>query len=231
MTVKKLVVLLCIVGFAASAFAADPPFTPRWWQDGVYCSGTGDAVACYEYGEWHAPIVSGDLPDVGTWDCNYGNCTTNPTECDDIHAATNITVDGSTVTVTLENYYVDTNDKRAFFYVKGTGATEAPSAATVTAAIDAGGVDEPTVAVERHLEGNQAGNWYVWVEVLVEPQPDRVIMEFDLPAGAVMTDAWAGSCCSPVWIPAVSEWGLIVMLMLGLTAGTIMFRKFRTVPA
>lgn len=32
-------------------------------------------------------------------------------------------------------------------------------------------------------------------------------------------------------IPAVSEWGLIVMLMLGLTAGTIMYRKFRATPA
>ena len=26
-------------------------------------------------------------------------------------------------------------------------------------------------------------------------------------------------------IPAVSEWGLVVMLLLGLTAGTVMFRR------
>ena len=32
-------------------------------------------------------------------------------------------------------------------------------------------------------------------------------------------------------IPAVSEWGLLVMVLLGLTAGTIMYRKFRAVPA
>ena len=32
-------------------------------------------------------------------------------------------------------------------------------------------------------------------------------------------------------IPAVSEWGLVVMALLGLTAGTVMYRKFRTVPA
>ena len=222
---KKLVVLLCIVGFAASAFAADPPFTPRWWQDGVYCSSGG--IGCYEYAEWNSPIVTGDGPDV--WECNYDNCPTG--DCGAIEAATDITIDGTAVTVTLENYYVEDNGKYAFFYVKGTGATEAPAAPTVTAVIDAGGVDPPTVTVVRHQESNQAGNWYIWVEVFVEPQPDRVIMEFDLPAGGVLTDAWAGSCCSSAWIPAVSEWGLIVMLMLGLTAGTIMYRKFRTVPA
>ena len=43
-------------------------------------------------------------------------------------------------------------------------------------------------------------------------------------------------CCerrggTPVAIPAVSDWGLIVMALLGLIAGTIMFRKARRVPA
>ena len=36
--------------------------------------------------------------------------------------------------------------------------------------------------------------------------------------------------CMPP-IPAVSEWGLVVMALLGLTVGTIMYRKFRAVPA
>ena len=43
---------------------------------------------------------------------------------------------------------------------------------------------------------------------------------------------WLGACepCLEV-IPAVTEWGLLVMVLIGLAAGTIMFRKARAVTA
>jgi hypothetical protein len=40
----------------------------------------------------------------------------------------------------------------------------------------------------------------------------------------------AGTLCIDV-IPAVTEWGLLVMVLIGLAAGTIMFRRARRVAA
>ena len=67
-------------------------------------------------------------------------------------------------------------------------------------------------------------------------QPRWVSIEFDLgvtPGGlgeAYLTGIDFESECRPS-IPAVSEWGLVVMALIGLAVGTIMFRRLKRHPA
>ena len=70
----------------------------------------------------------------------------------------------------------------------------------------------------------------------VEPNPpwEEIEISFSVAAGHyAFVDRLhiATECVNNPAIPAVSEWGLLVMALLGLAAGTIMFRRARAVAA
>ncbi len=78
------------------------------------------------------------------------------------------------------------------------------------------------------------GNWSVEVQVTIKPQPERHIIQFEIPGARALsvTESWASSCCTPTEdVPTVSEWGLIVLTLLAMTGGTVILGRRRTAAA
>jgi hypothetical protein len=191
----------------AGVLAIDPG------DENMFCGG------CYVYGYWEAE----GSPTVGNWLCNYEDCA--PGQCGPIQAATSIHIDNVTniVTVTLGNAEVLENRKHVFIRVEGTGATDEPGNHNL----------DPLAAYSFETAPPVGGDWYVEVEATITPQPDEVVLTFEVPGTPALVRAWAGECCTPIGpIPTVSEWGLIVLTLLLLTAGTVVFgRRRRTLAA
>jgi len=135
---------------------------------------------------------------------------------------TSIRIDETTVTVTLGNYYVQENKKRVLIYVEGTGATAEPGNHKL----------EPTATYTFETVPPADGAWYIKVEATIIPQPEQVLLTFEVPGTPKLSHAWASECCTPRRdVPTVSEWGLIVMTVLVLTAGTIVLGRRRRAAA
>lgn len=133
------------------------------------------------------------------------------------------------VTVTVENLQVSWQVKHARVRIEGTGDT--PTLATVTGRNDIPPNSVVTAIAPTDIGGTPGVDWYVEIDVSIEPQPDWVDVTLTFPAKAVGTvvDVWAWDCCRMV--PAVSSWGLLVMVLLGLTAGAIIFKRRQRVAA
>jgi len=194
-------------GGAGNAFAQGDP---SWWGD--TCDG------CWFKEVW---------TNSSGIECQYNDCGTNG--CGDIA----VEVVGNTVTVTVWNKYVPINDKRAMIRVEGTGATGDPESVVVQGKGLYGNPDsDAPVHNSPPLIGIDGATWYVEVDVSIHPQPDRVVLTFDVPGAPVVGEVWAWECCTrQEHIPTVSEWGLIVMALLLMTAGTVVIGRRRPAAA
>ena len=213
LTVLVMTVAAVTLGSSGQSLAAEP----TWWHD--ECE---QALNC---GYWIDGTLQPD-PDCGP--------VAPPGGKDRAVGDIAVAVFGETVFVSVENAYVWYNVKSINIRVEGHNATGDPADFAIDT-LPPGLISETTINELGYDPGN--GNWWVDVSATVVPQPDEVMIQFAVPGITqnVVDDVdfvWAWECCvTDPLIPAVSEWGLLVMVLLGLAAGTIMFRRARAVAA
>ncbi len=165
--------LLLAMALAATSVSANsipaPPVAPSWW-------GT------------HAAF----------W--GYANSATDPEDYDTNFSefAVTITQDGNTITLSMENGYREEYDKHFTFYIQGAGASDPP---VVNPSPVIGQNDPPHANSSVTLQNSQSfyspalGTWWVEVEGIAHPQPDRVIFSFEVPGNPYNINWSAGEFC------------------------------------
>jgi hypothetical protein len=144
-----------------------------------------------------------------------------------------IAVAGNTVTVKLGNYFIAGNRKSVYIRVRGSGGLNLnpPNTAVIQGI---GYSPNPNSAVEYLspvYNVDALGNWFVDIHAGINPQPDKVLLTFNVPGTPVVTEAWASECCTEKNIPTLSEWGLIIFALLILTLISVVVVRRKTVMA
>jgi hypothetical protein len=141
-----------------------------------------------------------------------------------------IAVGSPNVIITLGNVKVLENTNELTVFIGGSGT--APNAANVSVVgeYDSPPPDSPLQGRKDVYSGSSVGlpqyDWVLWIEGRITPQPDRVIVTIPLPAGS-LDEVWAGDYCHDSSVPTVSEWGLVAMLLLVASAGTVVILRRR----
>jgi len=190
--------------------------------------GWSNCQNCKVYAYWTVPGSPLE------WDCNYDECATG--HCGANLDSTTIVVAGNTVTVKIGNYYIASLEKRVYIKVEGSGGLKNnPPNNIIVQGIGYSPNPNSTVTdrAPTQYSVDASGNWWVVVRVLVTPQPDRVILTFNVPGTLVIVKkAWASECCGPInSTPTLSEWGLIIFALLILTLISVVVVRRKTVLA
>jgi len=221
----SLLAVILMVAFlpvpAAAQNYVTPP--PEGWSN---C----DSCAIYAY--WTGP--GSPSTDSLHWYCNYESCA--PGHCGANLDSTKISVVGNAVTVKIGNYYIASLEKIVYIKVEGSGGLKNnPPNSIVVQGIRYSPNPNSTVTdrAPTQYSVDASGNWWVVVRVLVTPQPDRVILTFNVPGTLVIVKkAWASECCGPInSTPTLSEWGLIIFALLILTLISVVVVRRKTVLA
>ena len=213
------VLTIAPVGEASAQTHVPPP--PEGWQACDGCSVSAD------WGAQGTPAK----PENG--DCNYDTCGLGGQL--GVYTATDLEINTTTgvVTVTLGNRRTITREKHVFIRVEGDGGNfPNPPLNADLKGISPGFPDSNVQSVGAiGYSVDAGGHWFVVIEAIITPQPDQVVLTFDVPGTPVLTEAWASECCNPPPIPTVSEWGLIVLTLLLLTGGAMVLRRRRAAAA
>jgi hypothetical protein len=169
---------------------------PDWW-------GAQPPDCCWAYGEWIGPgeydptdpNSEGLHPDPNTWDANYLQNT-------DWTITYTHVADLWTVTVDMENFYVEDCHKEVWFCIEGVRGL--PGAVPVVTGVVA---DPPTCVVKwwSNAVAAECGNrWKLEVFADIVPQPDHVTITFEMlshqpapPACSPLGKAWGAELCTP----------------------------------
>lgn len=184
---KKLLATCAVVGLMLNTMALAnldpnvnlPPFAPEWWN--VECD-------YYAYGWWEDDLI-GDGYDISPpddadhWASNFLANT-----------AFNASVVATTVSIDLENIYLEDLYKEIYIYLEGT---------TTVAELGPIPIEGATLDTDGGtFEGTRGGSigqnfwWYV-VEGEIYPQPDYVYLTLTVPGLTSVTNIWAGENCVP----------------------------------
>jgi hypothetical protein len=212
-----ILVVLALAVLATSSWSQIPP--PPSPADWFNCEG-----GCYVYAYWTGPGVA------TAWECSYAPC--GGATCEAMKAASPLAVNGTTVTLTIDNAAVPENDKQIKVIIKGTGATGVPDTDHMTVVAGASQVRITGLAGSYNPDD---GTWAVSFAALIIPQPDQVVITLTVPGTPAVTDAWVDECCLPhrpsAGVPSLTEWGMIILALLLLGSGVYVMRRRRRVAA
>jgi hypothetical protein len=166
-----------------------PPGAPSWWnQECQY----------YTYGWWETDIYPGSglvspPADTAHWASNFLYNT----------EFTAIIVDGTNISINLDNEYRPDLYKEIYIYITGTTTSTEDD---IFSSLDTdGGVFEGFWGWQKIYEG---GLWSYVVSGEIHPQPDYVYLMLTVPGLTNVTNIWAGENCIP-------EPATILLLTLG----------------
>lgn len=212
---KYLMILAALLLLTVSAQAdpivpniSVPP--PEGWDEFGICDLDIESAEFYHYAYW-----DGTTPQANEVDANYEPVV-------DV-----IEIAGNTVTVTLDNEYYVHNHKVIRFTIYGSGATGAPDNVGVMVSNE-GGDPSPLTAYTVLRAAQDAGTWIMEIVIVVGPQPDEVVITFDVPGAPILLgEAWLSECCQRPTIPSMTTYGLAILILLIAATGIYVIRRRR----
>jgi len=201
------VLLLLAVSVQGQDIIPDLPAPTEGWADFGVCDVDVAGGEFYHYAYWAG---AGEAQDT----TNYGPVT-------DL-----INVAGSAIEVILDNEYYVHNHKIIRIRIVGTGATGAPENVVVTTS-NLANDPSPMLSFEVVEASNTSGSWVIDIVIAVGPQPDEVIVTFDVPGSPAVGEGWLSECCQRPTIPSMTTYGLIILAVLILASGYFVLRRRR----
>lgn len=208
-----------------------PPVAPSWWGN--------THLGNYAFAKWSEPpgppYPATPPNDATHWLSDFLNTT-------DFKINAESTDVGLNVTVTLGNIRSFDHSKFVCIYVRGNADWEGsyPTNINILGRLDNQNNSDwnPHECISGSMGG---GIWAVKITGGFSPQPEEVIITFCVIRTALPSDpyyaapkileAWAGEICVGPYrkIPTLTEWGLVVLAVLLLTAAIwILWRRRRT---